>query len=116
MQKWLELNRSYLDISEPLQIQTSLHAVERLFVLFCEELGYSWAIFDNKNQKGKYLASSEYNIVTNQGMLDLYTKSINSVLHEKGVLTRQILELESKLRFRGKIKFFLFRLWQRITS
>ena len=116
MQKWLELNRSYLDISEPLQIQTSLHAVERLFVLFCEELGYSWAIFDNKNQKGKYLASSEYNIVTNQGMLDLYTKSINSVLHEKGVLTRQILELESKLHFRGKIKFFLFRLWRKITS
>ena len=85
MQKWLELNRSYLDISEPLQIQTSLHAVERLFVLFCEELGYSWATFDNKNQKGK-TASSENNIVTNQGMLDLYTKSINSVLTKREFL------------------------------
>ena len=114
MQKWLKLNLGYLEISEPLPIQTSLHAIERLMVLFGEESGYSWAIFDSKNKKSKYMNSLDYKIKTNQSMLDLYTKSINSMLHEKAVITRQILELESKLRFRGKIKFFLFRLWRKI--
>ena len=90
MQKWLKLNLSYLEISEPLPIQTSLHAIERLIVLFSEESGYSWAIFDSKNKKSKYMNSLDYKIKTNQSMLDLYTKSINSMLHEKAVITRQM--------------------------
>ena len=113
MQKWLRLNLNYLEISEPLPIQTSLHAIERLMVLFSEESGYFGPIFDSKN-KSKYMNSLDYKIKTTQSMLGLYIKSINSMLHEKAVIVRQILELESKLRFRGKIKFFLFRLWRKI--
>ena len=54
MQKWLELNRSYRYFRTSSNSNKS-PCSRKIILLFCEELGYSWAVFDNKNQKGKYL-------------------------------------------------------------
>ena len=115
MHSWLSKNIEYLAIPEPLPIQTSLHAIERLFTLVMEESNYSWCIIDSNRGKTKYLNSKDYLINTKDDTIDLYTKVINSAILEGRPMIRQILQLESKLRFRGKIKFLFHRLWWKIN-
>ena len=83
MQRWLRNNLNYLVVPEPLPIQTSLHAIERLFILFSETSNFSWCILDNKKEDIYYFDSQDYSVSTLQNIFDLYTKAINSTLLEK---------------------------------
>ena len=114
MHTWLSKNIEYVAIPEPLPIQTSLHAMERLLTLIMEKSNYSWCIIDSNRGKTHYLNSKDYLINTRNEAIELYTKVINSAILKDRPMTRQLLELESKLRFRGKIKFLFHRLWWRI--
>ena len=100
MHSWLSKNIEYLTIPEPLPIQTSLHAIERVLTMITEESSYSWCMVDRNKGKTHYLNSKDYIINTKNEVVDVYTKAINSAILKGKPMTKQILELESKLRFR----------------
>lgn len=97
MQSWIKMNQEYVSIPEPLPTQSSLHALERLFVWCPGYSNYSWCLFDKRENNLHVLRSSDYNIFKSKPCYDVYVKSINASVFDKDYIANRVLKLEAQL-------------------